>query len=176
MLELNVQWHRGTFRLTAAGRFDAPVTGVIGRSGAGKSSLLNLIAGIERPIDGRIVLDGEVLFDRRERRFNVPAHRRRIATVFQDGRLFPHYTVEGNLRYGERRAGKFEILDIVIEACVDELVGALIIAAKRLLEHSGVLRFFGFVGLALGGLAFVAFLVDAGRRAEAERTECDDEG
>jgi len=70
-----------------------------GPSGAGKTSVINMIAGLLKPDRGTIALDGDVLFDS-EARINVPAWRRRIGTVFQDGRLFPHLSVRRNLTYG----------------------------------------------------------------------------
>ena len=93
----------GAFRLDAT--FSAPTPGVIalfGRSGSGKSTLINLIAGLLAPDTGAISLDGEILTDAR-RGVAVPVERRRIGYVFQDPRLFPHLSVAGNLRYGERR-------------------------------------------------------------------------
>lgn len=65
---------------------------------------MNLLAGLLRPASGRIVLEGETWFDS-ARGINVPAERRRVGYVFQDARLFPHYTVRGNLLYGAPRGG-----------------------------------------------------------------------
>jgi molybdate transport system ATP-binding protein len=81
--------------------FAAPpgVTALFGRSGAGKTTVINAIAGLFRPASGRIALDDHVLLDT-ARGVMLPAHRRRIACVFQDGRLFPHLTVRQNLVYG----------------------------------------------------------------------------
>ena len=105
MLEVDVTLQRGEFRLAAA--FDAPTPGVIalfGRSGCGKTSLVNLIAGLARGGAGRIALDGETWLDTRAG-VAVSAERRGAAVVFQDGRLFPHYSVLGNLRHALRHAG-----------------------------------------------------------------------
>jgi molybdate transport system ATP-binding protein len=77
------------------------VTGLFGASGAGKSSLVNMIAGLLRPDRGTISLDGEVLDDT-AKAIHVPAWRRRIGYVFQDARLFPHLDVARNLDYGRR--------------------------------------------------------------------------
>ncbi len=82
---------------------DARLAALVGRSGAGKTSVLNAIAGLLRPDSGRIVVDGEVLFDS-ERRICLPPQRRRAGYVFQDGRLFPHMNVAANLDYGRRLA------------------------------------------------------------------------
>ncbi|MDJ0388942.1 molybdenum ABC transporter ATP-binding protein [Roseomonas sp. E05] len=92
------------FLLDAA--FTAPAPGVtvlFGASGSGKSSILAAVAGLLRPQEGRIALHGQPLTDTAARHF-LPPEARRCAMVFQEGRLFPHRSVEGNLRYGLRRA------------------------------------------------------------------------
>lgn len=83
--------------------FDAPggVTAIYGPSGCGKTSTVNAVAGLLRPDQGRIALNGRILFDGRA---NLPANQRRIGYVFQDARLFPHMTVAKNLAYGARFA------------------------------------------------------------------------
>lgn len=104
MLKVEVQARLGDFRLAAAfeGAGDG-VTVLFGPSGAGKSSVLAAVAGALRPDSGRIALGDDVLFDS-ARGIDLPMERRRIGWVFQDARLFPHLTVEGNLRFGLRRA------------------------------------------------------------------------
>jgi molybdate transport system ATP-binding protein len=94
----------GEFELDA--RFEASrgVTALFGPSGSGKSSIINMIAGIMQPDRGRILVDGKLLFDAGTG-YNPPLHRRRIGYVFQDGRLFPHLSVRRNLEYGRRRHG-----------------------------------------------------------------------
>jgi len=99
MLELAVKRSRGRFVLDVELSLPRSTVGVFGPSGSGKSTLLHLIAGLIRPDSGRIALDGEVICDT-EAGIWTPPHRRGIGIVFQDSRLFPHYTVEGNLRYG----------------------------------------------------------------------------
>lgn len=79
------------------------VTALFGPSGCGKSTVLAAIAGLLRPQHGRITLDGVALVDTAAGVF-LPPERRRCAVVFQDARLFPHLSVETNLRYGLRRA------------------------------------------------------------------------
>ncbi len=81
--------------------FDTPpgVTALFGRSGSGKTTIVNAVAGLLRPDRGRIEVEGAVLLDTAARVFVAP-HRRRIGYVFQEGRLFPHLTVRQNLLYG----------------------------------------------------------------------------
>ncbi|QUT04790.1 ATP-binding cassette domain-containing protein [Sphingobium phenoxybenzoativorans] len=79
------------------------VTVLFGPSGVGKTSILNMVAGILRPDSGHIRIGGETMFDAAAGT-DMPAHKRRIGYVFQDGRLFPHRRVRGNLLYGHRLA------------------------------------------------------------------------
>ena len=90
---------RGGFRFDCRFESDSQALALFGRSGAGKSTVLAILAGLLKPDRGRVVVDGEVLLDV-ERGHFVPAHRRRIGMVFQDALLFPHLDVRGNLRYG----------------------------------------------------------------------------
>ncbi len=95
----------GDFALDAA--FDAPpgVTVLFGRSGSGKTTIVNAVAGLLRPETGRVTVDGAPLLDT-ARGVDLPPHRRRIGYVFQEGRLFPHLTVRRNLLYGRWFAPK----------------------------------------------------------------------
>ncbi|MFQ1699092.1 molybdenum ABC transporter ATP-binding protein [Loktanella agnita] len=99
MLEITVQKRLGDFTLDVEFAAPAGVTAVFGRSGSGKTSLINAVAGLLRPDAGRIALGDTVLFDRAAR-VNLPVPRRRVGYVFQDARLFPHMSVQRNLRYG----------------------------------------------------------------------------
>ncbi len=104
MLEVAVTARRGDFQLEAA--FSMPGRGVValfGRSGCGKTTLVDVLAGLHAPVSGHIRLDGVTLEDTAAG-VRVPAERRRIGYLFQDARLFPHRSVEGNLRYGLARA------------------------------------------------------------------------
>ncbi|NJM83183.1 MAG: ATP-binding cassette domain-containing protein, partial [Tabrizicola sp.] len=89
------------FRLDAA--FEAPpgITALFGRSGSGKTSIVNAVAGLLRPDEGRIAIGEALLFDARH---DLPPHRRRVGYVFQDARLFPHLSVRQNLLYSARIA------------------------------------------------------------------------
>jgi len=99
MLEFDLDYRRGEFALTAQAAVGGGVTGIFGPSGSGKSTLLALISGLLRPQRGSLAVDGDVLVDTARRVF-VPAWRRHIGIVFQDGQLFPHLSVRRNLRYG----------------------------------------------------------------------------
>jgi molybdate transport system ATP-binding protein len=101
MLEVDVEKRLGDFHLNAA--FQAPegITALFGVSGAGKTTLINILAGLVSPERGQITVAGTVLFDS-GRHIDVQPWRRRIGYVFQDGRLFPHLTVRQNLLYGHR--------------------------------------------------------------------------
>ena len=101
MLRVDVSRQLGDFVIEACFASDGRVTGLFGASGAGKTSLVNMIAGLLRPDRGTISIDGEMLDDTAER-LHTPPHRRRIGYVFQDARLFPHLDVRQNLDYGRR--------------------------------------------------------------------------
>ncbi|MBO9518326.1 MAG: ATP-binding cassette domain-containing protein [Porphyrobacter sp.] len=81
------------------------LTALVGPSGAGKTTVLNCIAGLRRPDSGRIAVAGKLLFDAASG-LNLLPERRRAGYVFQDARLFPHMRVAANLSYGERLAPK----------------------------------------------------------------------
>lgn len=104
MLRVDVSKQLGEFSLQAAFESQGRVTGLFGASGAGKSSLINIIAGLLRPDRGSVTLDDEVLDDT-AKGIHVPPHKRRIGYVFQDARLFPHLDVRQNLDYGRRMNG-----------------------------------------------------------------------
>ncbi|MBX4990734.1 molybdate transport system ATP-binding protein [Rhizobium binae] len=89
----------GAFFLDAAFTSEGGVTALFGRSGSGKTSLIRIIAGLARPDEGRVVLDGESLTETKAGLF-VPKHRRHFGYVFQEARLFPHLSVRANLSYG----------------------------------------------------------------------------
>ena len=104
MLSVDVEKRLGEFSIAARFETAAGATALFGPSGAGKTSLVNMIGGLLTPDRGHIAVDGNVLFDSAAR-INVPADRRRIGMVFQEGRLFPHMTVARNLDYGRWMSG-----------------------------------------------------------------------
>jgi molybdate transport system ATP-binding protein len=101
MLRVDVFKRLGEFTVEASFASEGRVTGLFGASGAGKTSLIDMIAGLLRPDRGVISIDGDTL-DNTSTRTHVAVHRRRIGYVFQDARLFPHLDVRGNLDYGRR--------------------------------------------------------------------------
>lgn len=129
MLELNFSQTLGTHCLQINESLPASgITAVFGVSGAGKTSLINAISGLTQPQKGRIVLNDRVLNDV-EQGVSLAPEKRRIGYVFQDARLFPHYKVRGNLRYGMAKsmAEQFDKLVALlgIESLLDRLPGSL---------------------------------------------------
>jgi len=103
-IDIRLRHRFGAFDLDAAFAIDKPgITALFGPSGAGKSTIANAIAGLFRPNEGRVVLGDHVVFDSHTGIFLRP-RLRRVGYVFQDARLFPHMSVESNLRFGWRRA------------------------------------------------------------------------
>ena len=93
---------QGDFSLDVAGDFGPGITALFGPSGSGKTTLLNCLAGLFKPDEGEIVLYGRDLYRGSPKMF-VPPEKRRIGLVFQDGALFPHMSVSGNIMYGRAR-------------------------------------------------------------------------
>ena len=97
--DIDIVAQRGAFEIAASFRADPGITVLFGPSGAGKTSVLDLIAGILTPKRGRIAVDGQVLYDS-SARVNLAPEKRRVGYIFQDARLFPHLSVHANLLYG----------------------------------------------------------------------------
>jgi len=131
MIEFDARCSLRGFALDIAFRSDGRVTALFGRSGAGKSTVLNLIAGLAHPTSGRIVVDGRTLYDSAAG-IELPPYRRRVGYVFQEGRLLPHLTVRQNLLYGRffARNGAHARLSATSLDHVVELLGI-----SRLLER-----------------------------------------
>src|SRR5882757_10680877 len=118
-LAVDVTKRLGSFVLEAKFASEGRLTAFFGRSGSGKTSLVNIVAGVTHPDRGRVALDGRPLVDTEQGIF-VPKYRRRLGYVFQEGRLFPHLTVRQNLLFGrwftpkrEREIGLDQVLDLL---------------------------------------------------------------
>jgi len=128
MLSVAIRHRLGEFVLDAKFESAGGLTALFGRSGAGKTSLINAIAGLSRPEHGRIIVDGDILTDT-ERGLFIPAHKRHVGYVFQEGRLFPHLTVRQNLLYGRwfaPRPGRPGEVEHIVE-----LLGIAALLARR---------------------------------------------
>jgi len=128
MIEVDVTHRLGQFVLDARFGSGPGLNALFGRSGAGKTSLVNAIAGLIRPERGRIVVDGAVLLDT-ERGIFVPKHRRRLGYVFQESRLFPHLTVRQNLLFGRWFTPRAERRDNLME--IAALLGIVHLLERR---------------------------------------------
>jgi molybdate transport system ATP-binding protein len=169
MLQVAAIKHRGSFTLDA--QFELPTPGVValfGRSGCGKTTLVNVIAGLLQADSGRVVLDDAVLLDT-DRSIDVPPEHRRIGYVFQDARLFPHLSVAANLRYAQRRA---KVAPFVGMDLVADLLGLGPLMQRRTHQLSGGERQRAAIGRALLSQPSLLLLdeplasLDASRREE----------
>lgn len=117
MLDIRLARRQGDFQVDAAFQTrNTGITALFGPSGAGKTSVINMVAGLSRPDKGRILVRDRVLFDS-DHGINLPPEKRSIGYIFQDGRLFPHLTVRGNLTYGMKltpRSQRFIGIDQVV--------------------------------------------------------------
>ncbi len=99
MLEVALQGRQGDLAIDVAFAADRGVTALFGRSGAGKTSIVEMMAGLRAPSSGRVHLDGVTLYDS-EAGIDLAAVRRGLGYVVREAGLFPHLTVAGNLNYG----------------------------------------------------------------------------
>ncbi len=124
-LEMQVRKRQGDFELDLEFCVEGERVGLFGPSGSGKSTAASLLAGLVRPDQGLIRLDGETLFDS-ARRISLPPERRGVGVVFQHAHLFPHLSVRGNLLYGWKRTPA-HLRRIELESLCDVLdIGALL--------------------------------------------------
>ena len=133
-LEVSLTHRFEAFSLQVEVTAAAGITAIFGRSGAGKTTLANAVAGLVSPVAGRISLAGVVLFDS-GLGINVPPQERRIGYVFQDGRLFPHLSVLGNLKFGARFAG--EPVTVAQEKRIIDMLGLGPLLSRRPATLSG---------------------------------------
>jgi molybdate transport system ATP-binding protein len=128
VIGLDFTLRQGSFTLDMHVRLDRPVTALFGPSGAGKTTVLDAIAGLRRPASGSISIDGRVLFDR-ARAVDVRTHRRHVGYVAQEVALFPHMSVRRNVLYGRREGQKLSLEAVAemleIEALLDRSVPQL---------------------------------------------------
>ncbi|WP_310618578.1 molybdenum ABC transporter ATP-binding protein [Flexibacterium corallicola] len=125
MIEVSIGGQLGTFSISAHFESEGGVSAVFGASGSGKSSLMRMISGLEKPRTGYVRLNGRTVFDA-QKRVNVPIQRRRLGIVFQEARLFPHFSVAANLRFGrwgKRSATKQEFTQVVDLLGIGHLLG-----------------------------------------------------
>ena len=137
MLRVSALKKRDGFTLQA--EFEAPTPGIValfGRSGCGKTTLVNIISGLLEAVEARIQLDDVVLADTRAG-ISVPVERRRIGYVFQDARLFPHFSVLGNLRYGLKRSAPLPVRQPIAFDDVVSLLGLEPLLNRRPNQLSG---------------------------------------
>lgn len=126
-IEIDIKHRLGAVLLDAHFEAASGLVALFGRSGSGKTSIVNVIAGLIRPDEGRVVVDGVTLVDTTRGIF-IPRHKRRIGYVFQEARLFPHLTVRQNLLYGRWFAPANETA-----ATLDDVVGLL--GLQKLLDR-----------------------------------------
>jgi molybdate transport system ATP-binding protein len=98
-VDFRARQRRDDFVLDVAFEGGPGVTALFGPSGAGKTTILNIIAGTQRPDSGYVAIAGRIVTDTNAGIF-LPAHKRRVGFVFQDAQLFPHLTVEQNVKFG----------------------------------------------------------------------------
>ncbi len=134
MLEITLKKRQGAFDVDVDIRTGSGVTALFGRSGAGKTSVVAMVAGLRHPDSGRIVAGGRVLYDSATR-LDLPPERRRVGYVFQDSRLFPHLSVLGNLTYGQKLVPAAERY-VDLEQVVD-LLGIASLLDRRPASLSG---------------------------------------
>lgn len=152
MLDIRLKKKLADFTLDVAFTAESGLTALFGPSGAGKTLIAQMIAGLLLPDEGHIRIGGRLLFDS-AKNINIPVHRRNIGFVFQEHRLFPHYSVRGNLDYGKarrRRAGNIDfsrVVDILgISALLDRKPASLsggerqrVAIGRALLSNPGML-------------------------------------
>ena len=109
---IDLKYHRGNFLLQMKDRIPEGIVGIFGPSGSGKSTLLKLLSGIEHPDDGQILVRGKEFYHR-EKKILVPARKRKMGLVFQEGRLFPHMSIRKNLLYGYSPSSDINFQEVV---------------------------------------------------------------
>lgn len=127
---MNFRLSQGPFTLDLSVQLNGPITALFGPSGAGKTTVLDAIAGLRKPMAGSIRIDDRVLFDA-EAGIDVPTHKRHVGYVAQDVALFPHMSVRRNVLYGRREGQKLSLstvtkmleIEILLDRDVPQLSG-----------------------------------------------------
>ena len=152
---------------------EARLLALFGRSGSGKSTVVNAVAGLVRVDRGRVVVDGETLFDS-ERGINVPVEERGVGYVFQEGLLFPHLSVRQNLLYGAGRRGSHQGQSVAFDQVV-QLLGIDMLLGRAAPALSGGEKQRVAIGRALLSKPRLLLMdeplasLDTGRRSEILR-------
>ena len=146
-ISVDIRKSLGAFTIDAWFECNAGVTALFGKSGAGKTSIIQMLAGLVSPDNGRIVHDGAPVYDS-STNLDTPPHRRHIGYVFQDARLFPHMNVRRNLEYGTRRNRATSARNPVFDEVVDVLALAPLLTRQPHLLSGGE-RQRGAIGRAL---------------------------
>lgn len=122
MLKINIEKKLSRFTLSFNQSIDCKgITAILGVSGSGKSTLLNLINGLVKPDTGSIILNDIVFVDIGKKQF-VKAQHRKIATVFQDALLFPHFKVLKNLKFAMHSSMKNRFEEIIRVLNISDLL------------------------------------------------------
>ncbi len=170
MLRIHVKKQQGSFTVDASFQVQsAGVTALFGPSGAGKTSIINMVAGLSQPDEGSIVVNGRAVFDSKKK-IDLPPEKRGFGCVFQDGRIFPHLSVRSNLTYGMKLVPK-EKRAIGFDQVV-ELLGIDHLLQRRVKNLSGGEKQRVAIGRALLTSPSLLLMdeplasLDAGRKAE----------
>lgn len=134
MLDVDIRYRRDDFYLDVKFALPSRVVGVFGKSGAGKSTFINILSGVLKPDNGHISIAGMIAFDS-TKKINLPPHKRKIGYVFQDSLLFPHMSVKTNLLYGlnlNRTSEKKISFDQIVD-----LLGVATLLARKPATLSG---------------------------------------
>lgn len=134
MLNCQFEYRQADFGLQIDLLTQAPILGIVGASGAGKSSFFKCLAGLLQPQQGKIQLNQHVLLDSQQG-VNVPVHRRNIAFIFQQACLFPHLNVLQNIAYAQR--WKKSATPKFSSAYIVELLGLVPLLKRKAHQLSG---------------------------------------
>lgn len=118
---IDIRYKKGNFNLAAKTFIPAGIIGMYGPSGHGKSTLLKLLAGIENPDYGQILIQGKEVYNR-SCKIDIPTRKRNLGMVFQEGLLFPHMSVRKNLIYGYKKTSSISFEEVVRLLEIEDLL------------------------------------------------------